>query len=172
MTSERDRLDVAIGVVAARMVHVDDDAALALRIAGALPERSRFGWLMPRLAILTTMVVAAIVWTMRPPSAPVGLLPASPVNVLAALRAAALPREPGIVVRTRPLEPLESLEPMEPMELVEGDFEGSLPSVSVTSLAIAEVQPGAIVELAPIDLPSLAIPDLTLTAESFPQKEE
>lgn len=64
---KRDQLDEAINVIAARMTNVEEDAALAARIANALPERSRwlpYGWL-PRFAVGALATIAIIV-VLRP----------------------------------------------------------------------------------------------------------
>lgn len=63
MNTDRDRLDEAIDRIAARMTTLEDDTALAARIAAALPER-RFGltWILagwaPRLAVLAMAAIA------------------------------------------------------------------------------------------------------------------
>jgi len=66
MTTNRDRLDEAIDLVTARMTKVEEDTALAARIAVALPERRfgltwiRAGW-APRLAMLALAALAITV---------------------------------------------------------------------------------------------------------------
>ena len=67
MTTNRDRLDEAIDMIAARMTNVENDAALAARIASALPERA--DW-FPRvwIARLATGALAtlAVIVVLRP----------------------------------------------------------------------------------------------------------
>lgn len=63
----RDPLDQAIDRVAARLVSVDHDRAMAERIVARLPERSSAGgWLRvlaPQAVLATVLIVAAWLWT-------------------------------------------------------------------------------------------------------------
>src|SRR5688572_29320971 len=129
MSATRDRLDAAIDQVAARLVAVPDDGEMTLRIVSALPERtSRLRWLVPQLAAIGALAIAALVWTTRNSTTPaIATLSSSngmPVTVLANT---VLPSEPGTALRTTPLERLEPLEPLEP--LPERDHERALPAI-------------------------------------------
>lgn len=170
--AEHDRVDAAIDQVTARMVQVRDDEDLALRIAGALPERSsRFGWLVPQCAAIVAFAIAAVVWTMRDIATPSLLpLPSSDVVAVMAVPHTAPAVKPGTALRTLPLEPLE---PLEPMELLEPDFERSLsPIEGMKALSVADAATHPIDPLAPIGIASMEIADLKMTAETFTQKEE
>ena len=186
--AEHDRLDTAIDQVAARMVHVNEDASLTERIVGALPERtSRFAWFIPRLAAMTALAVAAIVWTSRD-TAPPALLPSADVAGLGGMPtvvAASAPRTvaPGTAVRTMPLESAFArntsgelrrdrlLEPLEPLRSDGADFERSLPAIdAMTALAMSDVTPDEMPATPALMLAPIEITDLPLTAESFPPR--
>ena len=172
-TPDRDHLDAAIDHVAARMVAVPDDGELALRIVTALPERtSRLRWLIPQLAAIGAIVVAALIWTTRNNTAPaLGTLP-SEVAPIVGLASAVTENEPGTVSRTLPLEHMESLEPMEPVVQTAGvDHERALsPIEAVSALVVTDVAPSELPETPALELAPIEITDLPLTAESFPPR--
>jgi hypothetical protein len=190
--SASDHLDAAIDHVAARMVSVPDDADLALRIVSALPERtSRLRWLIPQLAAIGAIVIAAILWTTRNNTAPTtAALPSSEVAPLVELAGSVIAREPGTAWRTLPLESASAridsrelrrdlavaasgrvggrLELVELVEPLDGDFDRSLPPIAaVTALVISDMDPGALPGSPALVLAPIAITELPLTAESF-----
>lgn len=175
MNSTPARLDAAIDHVAARMVAVLDDDEMTVRIVSALPERtSGLRWLVPQLAAIGAIVLAALVWTTRQSTAPaVVALPSSEVVPIIELASAVAAREPG-TVRTMPLEPLQRPEPMERREVPSGDHERALPALEAFSrLSVVEAQTSDIALPEAIGLAAIEIADLKLTAESFTtQKEE
>jgi hypothetical protein len=170
-----DRLDAAIDHVAARMVAVPDDDEMTRRIVSALPERtSGWRWLVPQLAAIGAIVLAALVWTTRQSTPPaVAALPSSGVSPTIEL-ASAVAREPGTAVRTMPLERLELLERMEPaVPVASVDHERALPALEASSsLSVPDAQTSEIALPEAIGLAAIEIADLKLTAESFSQKEE
>lgn len=173
MTPDRDRLDAAIDDVAARMVHVEEDAALALRIADALPERSRVGWWIPQLATVSALAVALVWWSTNAPVTPPNLLP-SRAEFVASLPLAVVADEPGSAARTgtsartMPLERLEPLEPLEPF-----DHARSLPSLTaMNALMVSDLTPEALPAWPALTLAPIGVTELPLTAESLSQKED
>lgn len=170
MTPDRDRLDAAIDDVAARMVHVEEDAALALRIADALPGRSRVGWWIPQLATVSALAVAFAWWSTNAPVTPPNLLP-SRAEFVASLPLAVVADEPataartGTSARTMPLERLESLEPF--------DHARSLPSLTaMNALMVSDLTPEALPAWPALTLAPIGVTELPLTAESLSQKED
>lgn len=165
-TAQNDRLEAAIDQVAARMVAVPDDPEMALRIAGALPDRaSRLGWLIPQLAALGAIVIAAVVWSMR--EQPAIVLQVLPSTEIAAV--SAFPRvdasAPVTVVSTLPSEPSE------PPELSEPDFERSLPALeAVDALVVSDLTPRELPASPALVLAPIGVTELPLTAESFPPR--
>jgi hypothetical protein len=171
-------LDEAIDYVAARLTHVEDDAAMASRIVSALPERATwFGWLFhswaPRLAMIAVVVAAAILLSQRRP------MPIAPAVTQPPVASGSMGPVVGLVasiapapVRTKLLEPLEPLEPVEPVEPVElrSDHEFSLPAIeAVAALEMDSLLPAGLPEDAPLTVAPLAIAELPLTAD-FPQR--
>ena len=172
MKTNRDRLDEAIDHVVTRMVHVEDNDALATQIINALPERaSWFGWLFhswaPRLAMIAIVVAVGIVWGNRKPATTPQLdLLASTLTVPqpAVFVASVREAEPN---RTMPVEHLEPLERMEPS----ADFDRSLAAVAAPGvLAIELLSPESLPAEDALAIAPLAIADLALTAESFPPR--
>ena len=164
-TPTSEDLDGAIDRVALRLTHVDDDAMFAQRIVAALPERRGgltwifAGW-VPGLAAIAVIVAAAAMWSNRDQS-PTQLTNESrpELSAFAASIEPLQPLERMERVGTRPLERVEPVEPLEP------DHERSLVSLSVNAL-VAEVVP----EAGLLALEPLAIAELPLTAESFPER--
>ena len=166
-----ERLEAAIDHVAARMTQVQDDADLATRIAAVLPERSRFGWLIPQVAFLTAFAVAAIVWVTRETPSPLSPIPVANSALMASLPTVPLVDAPGTALRTLPLERLEPLAPLEPVDVA--DHERSLPALAVMdALMVSDLTPEALPAAPPLTLAPLGVAALPLTAESFSQKEE
>jgi hypothetical protein len=164
--SAKKDLDSAIDIVARQLTHVDDDPVLASRIVASLPERvTWFGWLVtswaPRLAVLAIAAVTSMLLLNREQlpvtTAP---LPSASTMVATALRPPLEHFSPGNL-GTKPLEPLERLEPVKP----QADHEFSLLALDVEALAPMNVPVDASLELAP-----LAIVDLPLSGESFPEE--
>ena len=167
---DRDRLDAAIDHVAARMVAVADDADMTLRIVGALPERtSRLRWLIPQLAAIGVIAIAAIVWTMRGNTAPaIATLPAATIAPMTGLVNAVAADEPGTAFRTLPREPLARPGTMEPAVMTSSDHERSLPAIAaMRPLDFDSLAPVSLPEDAPLTLEPLAIADLPLTTDNF-----
>ena len=181
MKTDRDHLDAAIDRVAARMVAVPDAGEMTLRIVSALPERSsRLRWLMPQLAAIGAMAIAALVWATRNNTAPaLATLPSTniaPMTGLVIAVAADDPsREPRRDVAVAASGRLGGrLDPMELAELTSADHERALPAIDALSvLFVTDAQTSDIALPAAIGLASLEVADLKLTAESFTtQKEE
>jgi hypothetical protein len=150
-------LDTAIDRVAARMVAVPDDPDMTLRIVGALPERSsRRGWLIPQLAALGALAVAAVLWSMRGQPAGPTVLPSAGIAPVAAFPRVT-PREPGTLVRTHISEPPEPPPPSEPSRI---DFERALPAIELSVIGTEALPAFEALTLAPIE-----IGELPLTAE-------
>ena len=170
----RDRLDMAIDQVAARMVAVPDDAQVTLRIVTALPERRpRLRWLIPRFAALAAIATAALIWTTRDNTPPaLTTLPTLDGPTMNGLANAVAANEPGTTVRTLPLEPMERLERMQPILRASGDHERALPAIEtlgalvVPSLSPKEIPATELLTIAPIH-----IGELPMTAESFSQQK-
>ena len=161
-----DHLDRSIDAVAKKLVDVREDAELATRIASALPERrSRLVWLLPQLGAAAAIVMAAVVWFNReapaPPQTTMAMVPLrAAVDAVEPFR----PIEPLAPVRTKGLEPLETL--------TLSDHERSLPAIEAPgALAMSDLAPRDLPNVAPLTLPSLEIGELPLTGESFPPRE-
>ena len=170
-TPNRDHLDAAIDRVVARMVAVPDDGELTLRIVSALPERtSRLRWLIPQLAAIGAIVIAALVWTTRNESTPaIAMLPSSAGTPMIALANPVAAHEPGIALRTMPLEPLA---PLERLESLEGDYERALsPIEAVAALVVRSLSPVEISATELLTIAPIEISDLPMTAESFSQQK-
>ena len=159
-----DRLDSAIDQVAARIVQVRDDEELALRIAGALPERSsHFRWLLPQLAAVAAFAIAAMVWTTRDTATP-SLLPLTAVVAVMAVPNSVAAVPPGTASKAKPSEPVRPLDSL-PRE---GDFDRSLaPIEAMNALVVSDLEAQELPAASPLVLPPIAIADLPLTAESF-----
>ena len=169
MTQTPFDLDTAMDAVAKQLTHVEHDPHLSARIATSLPERSSWslGWWAPRLALITIVVAAGIVWGNRgevvTPASP--LASSQPFTTPTVLVASVREAEPN---RTMPLERLERLEPLEPREPARSDFERSLSALdAVNALALAPLAPVSLPEDAPLTLAPLAIADLPLAPESI-----
>jgi hypothetical protein len=162
------KVDAAIDRTAARMVAVPDDPEMVARIIGALPERSsRRGWLIPQFAALGAIVIAAVVWSTRERPASPAVLPSTEIAPATALPGVITPREPGTAFRTLPSE---HPEPSEPLPL-SSDFERSLPSLEIAdTLMVSDVTPTELPASPALELAPIGVPDLPLTAESFPPR--
>ena len=160
-----DLLDAAIDQVAARMVAVQDDPDMTLRIVGALPARSsRLGWLIPQFAALGALVVAAVLWSTRDQPATPIVLPSTEIAAVAAFPNAT-EREPGTrtlgtlrTLGTQPSEPAEPSEPSEPL----ADFARSLPALELSAIG-----PQALPVAEPLTLEPIEIGELPLTATTI-----
>ena len=191
-----DRLDTAIDHVASRMVAVPDDGEMTLRIVSALPERtSRLRWLIPQLAAIGAIVIAALFWTARSNTPPaLATLPTLDGARMNGLANAVAANEPGTALRTMPLEPLESASarndsrelrrdlavaavgrvggPLEPLEPLEGDHERALvPIEAVAALVVPSMSPVEIPAAELLTIAPIAVSDLPMTAESFSQQK-
>jgi len=173
--ADRDRLDEAIDLVAARMTHVDDDAALASRIVAALPERPAWSlhWLMPRLAITAALALATAFVVLRSfddRSATVLQTENAPAPVVAPAPVAqrAVVEAPPIVPRGigRPA----SNAPRTAEDLDRPDHDFSLPAIAaVAALNVDTLMPASLPEDEPLTVAPLTIADLPLGGESFPR---
>ncbi len=172
MNTNRDRLDDAIDRIAARMTNVEDDAALAGRIVAALPERSArsWRWLMPRLAVGTFAALTVAV-VLRPfYDGSTDVLRTEGANVpLAIAEPASNDRrtivEPPVIVRRTPVE-----HPSNDRRTI-SDHEFSLPSIPAPeALIVDSMAPEALAGADALELASLVIADLPLTAE-FPPRD-
>ncbi len=175
----KDPLDTAIDHVAARLVHVQDDAEMTERIVRALPERPRLAWLLPQFALIGVFAIAAMVWMTQDTSAPPALLPASSVGVVASLPAAPMSHEPGTALRTQPLESASarnnSRELRRDRAVAAFDREGgpldherSLPALeAVNTLIVNDVSPRELPASSALAVAPIGVTDLPLTAESF-----
>ena len=166
-----DRLDGAIDQVAARMVAVRDNPEIMMRIVSALPERSsRLGWLMPRLAALSAIAIAAVVWSTRERPAVAPLSSSAEIATVAAFpggiaaREPGIPREPGTVVRTMPSKPLGATELLSSGS----DFDRSLPALeALNALELAVIEPRELPATETLTLAPIDIGELPLTAETI-----
>ena len=172
-TSDQDRIDTAIDHTARRMVAVQHDPDLVMRIVSALPERSsRLSWFIPQFAALSALALIAVVWSMRERPSP-ALLPSSEIAAVAAFPAVALAREPGTrepgTLRTKPPEPSEPPEPPEPLDF---DFDRSLPALVVAEADdLNVIEPRALPAVEALALAPIEIGELPLTAvTSSPNK--
>lgn len=166
-----DRLDTAIDHVASRMVAVADDGEMTLRIVSALPERtSRLRWLIPQLAAIGAIAIAALFWTTRSNTRPaLAALPTLDGPNMVGLANAVAASEPGTALRTMPLERLERLERLEPLE---GDHERALsPMEAVAALLVPSMSPVEIPATELLTIAPIAVSDLPMTAESFSQQK-
>ena len=170
-------LDSAVDQVAKGMVAVPDDPEMVARIISALPERSsRLGWLIPQFAVLGAIVIAAVVWSTRERPTSPAVLPSTQIAAATALPGVITPREPGTAFRTLPSEHPELSEPSEPTEPLEplrfgSDFERSLPALEIAdTLMVSDVTPSELPASPALELAPIGVPDLPLTAESFPPR--
>jgi hypothetical protein len=162
-----DRLDAAIDHVAARLVAVDDDPDLALRIASALPDRSsRFGWLIPQLAAFSAIAIAAVVWSLAEQPASVAVLPSTDMEALSAFPPATV-REPGTALRTTPLERMEPVEPVELLEPSAVDFERALPALELSAIGLEALATAEPLALSPIEIGELPLTAETIAPDKF-----
>ena len=163
-------LDTAVDHVAARMVAVPDDPEMVTRIVSALPERSsRLGWLIPQLAALSALAIAAVVWSTREQPALSTVLPSAEIAAVAVFPSVTA-REPRTVVRTEPSEPSE---PWEPSEHLGIDFERALPSIeAVDALMVSDVSPRELPAVPALTLAPIGVADLPLTAEFTASSKE
>ena len=173
MNTNRDRLDDAIDRVAARMTNVEEDAALAGRIVAALPERSAWsgaGW-MPRLAVgaLAALTVAVVLRPFYDGSTDVLRTEGAERAVWRSHEPASNDRrttvEPPVIVRRTPVE-----HPSNDRRTI-SDHEFSLPSIPAPeALIVDSMAPEALAGADALELASLVIADLPLTAE-FPPRD-
>ena len=182
-----DRLDLAIDQVAARLVAVPDDDEMTLRIVSALPQRtSRLRWLLPQLAAIGAIVIAALFWTTRGNTPPtLATLPTLDGPRMNGLANAVAANEPGTALRTMPLESASARNdsrelrrdlavggPLEPMEPLEGDHERALSAIeTVAALVVPSVSPIEIPATELLTIAPIAVSDLPMTAESFLQRK-
>lgn len=173
--SDRDHLDDAIDRVAKQLTHVDDDALFATRVIAALPERTTwFGWLMhswaPRLAMIAIIVGAVALWNVRRVTTE---LPAVSTTTLTAYAPALVPVAPEFLepVGIEPLEPRRT-KPMEPGNPGTVEPFIGLPSIEAPkAIAVNDIGPQALPVEDALAVPPLAIAELPLTAESFPERD-
>lgn len=154
-------LDAAIDHVAARLIAgPGDDAELARRIVGALPERrSRLGWLVPQIAALGALAIAVWVWRSPQPPASTTVLPATPVAMAAALP---LPVVPTPARTARPLSATRARTIAAwSAAVIAGerfDHERALPGLVVEDVSTTEIPTLAALRLAPIDISEIETP--------------
>lgn len=166
---KKDKLDAAIDEAAARMVAVPDDNEIVMRIVCALPERSsRLGWLIPQLAALGAIAIAAVLWSTRERPVSPALLPSVEIAGVTAFPRVVSAREPG-TVRTQPSEPSELSEPSDAAQPLKSDFDRSLPALeTVDALMVSDVTPRELPASPALVLAPIGVTDLPLTAETFP----
>jgi hypothetical protein len=162
-----DGLDRAIDHVAAQLTRVDDDPALAARIAASLPERITWlGWLShswaPRLAMLAIVVAAG--WLGTRGEAPMVPTPAEPQASIVATPAPFAPPLVETMERSARVEPLKRREPKEAARPL--DFERSLPPIAaVAALEFESLMPASLPEDAPLTVEPLALVTLPLASD-------
>lgn len=168
-TAQDDQLDAAIDHVAARMVAVPDDPDMLLRIASTLPPRSsHLGWLIPQVAALSVIVVAAVWWSMGEQLTAPAVLPSTVIagfSVPPGVSARGPEREPEPepepeprTSRTKLSEPPAPSEPPEPLR---SDFDRALPALELSVIGPAPLAIAESLTLAPLE-----IGELPLTAEA------
>ena len=173
---ERDGLDRAIDHIAARMVAPPDVGEVTRRIIAALPDRpSRLRWLLPPLAAVGTVAIAALVWaTSHGPGPMIATRPSAVVAGMSGLANVVAANEPRTAFRTRtavrtmPLVPLEPLAPLE--RFPERDHDRALPPIAALSaLSVDEVSPSSIAPSPLLALVPIAIVELPMTADFPPE---
>ena len=169
------RLDEAIDRVAARMTAVEEDEALATRIADALPERSGwslYGW-APRLAIAAALAIGTTLVVLR-------TFDEGSTDVLRTDGATTAPTiaeppsndrrtnvEPPLIVRRTSVEASSNVRGMT-VEADRPDHEFSLAAIAAPEgLAMSPLSPGDLPAEDTLTIAPLEIADLPLTGESF-----
>jgi len=173
MNTNRDRPDEAIDIVAARMTNVEKDAALAARIANALPERSNWFprvW-MTRLA-LGALATLAVVVVLRPfDGGSTKVLRTEGANAaLAILEFPSNDRrtlvEPSVIVRRTTVEPSSN----DRRTISEGDHEFSLAPIDAPgALSLTALTPSQLALEPALMLAPLEIADLSLSSDFSPR---
>ena len=188
-----DRLDLAIDQVTALLVAVPDDGEMTRRIVSALPQRtSRVRWLLPQLAAIGAIVIAALFWTTRSDTPPtLATLPTLDGPRMHGLAKAVAANEPGTALRTMPLESASARNdsrelrrdlavaasgrvggPLERMEPLEDDHERALSAIAaVAALVVPSMSPIEIPATELLTIAPIAVSDLPMTAESFSQQK-
>ena len=164
-------LDTAIDRVAARLTQVDDDPQLASRIVASLPERSTwFGGWVPRLAALALIVAAtAAVLRMFDDRSTAVLRSSSTIAVVTEFTPVIASR---IEARIAPDDRRTIVEPPLNDLRTAADFDRSLPPVAApVAVDIAALSAGDLPAERALLLEPLDVPSLSLTAESFPERD-
>jgi hypothetical protein len=163
MTTDRDRLDEAIDIVARRLTRVDDDSRLAARIAASLPERRHWlGGLTWRLAAIALVATASGILLQRSSDRSTQVLRSDGSARFVEFAQAITPQTAlgaGIVHRTFVARPLN-------LRRTAGDHDRALASLALAPLAdepvledgLLRVEPLAIVSL-PLATESLSLPE-------------
>jgi len=167
MTTDRDRLDEAIDIVARRLTRVAEDDRFAARIAASLPERRHWfvtGW-PPRFAALAglMLVVTSAIVVHRSDDGGTRVLDSDRVVHLAEFVPGAAPHsalQGGLVRRTVRARPVDD-------RRTGADHERSLSALSLSTLAAEPL-----VEDGLLSLESLSIADLGLESEFLSPIEE
>ena len=171
MNTERDRLDEAIDIIAARMTRVEEDAALAGRIVSSLPERSV--WL-PRVWIsrfamgaLATLAITVVLRTFDDGSTDVlrtDSATAAPTSVEPLSHELRTLVEPPVIVRRTTVEQASN------DRRTLSDHEFALPSIPAPeALIVDSMAPELLAAADALELASLVIADLPLSSD-FPPR--
>ena len=166
MNIRRDSLDEAIDQVAKRLTRVEDDAALATHIIGALPERTTwFGWKL-RFALAAIAVAATVGVVLR-------TVDDGSTDVLRTEVASAPFVEFRAVVEPTTVEPERivrrtTVERSSNVRRTTADHERSLePIAAPASLALMTLAPSDLPVQGALVVEPLTIADLPLTAETI-----
>jgi hypothetical protein len=169
----RRTLDQEIDQVAARMVGVDHDAAMADRIVARLPERPARGpWLgvlLPQAAAAVAILAAVVMWTTREPAVDpntdVGRAAAS-LSAEAPGAKAEAPAETEAGAQAPDLQAsVSSLSTVEPALLP--DHERALaPVAAPISIELAAIEAPALLDEPTLVLAPLVLTELPLSGES------
>lgn len=170
------RLDDAIDRVAARITSVEEDDALAARIASSLPERSQWSlhWLMPRLAIAAALAIGMTLVVLQTfdEGSPTVLRSENTGSRIVEPRSIVEP--PSNDRRTSVERPLRvrrtTVEPSSNDPRTEGDHEYSLAAIAAPeALGVGSLARDALPADDGLAIAPLVIADLPLTADFSPR---
>lgn len=174
--ASRDPLDLAIDRVAARLVSVNHDAAMADRIVAQLPVPSgRWAWtvsLVPQAAVAILVAMLAFAWTASDRGS--GLREASSSSVAGvrpARREGSEPAEqPRGTMAAIAIPPLPATRALRGPEN-EADHERSLESVAaLIPLDVAALEGPMPLDQAPVFLGPIVLTDLPLSSDPSPRR--
>ena len=160
----RDPLDQAIDQVAARLVSVEHDQAMADRIVARLPNRAaRSAWagaLVPQAALATVLLVGVFLWTTREPE----LVREPVVDVVSAGAEAPALRTPMAPALRTTVTPRSD----DSQFVLTPDHERALvPVAAPIALEVAALAASALPEEALVVIAPIVLTELPLSGESI-----